>query len=168
VFAYSMILTSRTDDMVEIEHWFRERAQIEERLKDSKYGAALRHLPSGYKVVNIVWMWAALLAMNISATLSALARPDTSEQNAEDTEDDPCTAHAVSDPSTPPAPRGARRRREPLRAHGKRLGRETICVVGRIARHARGLVVHLHPMHEGGAMLRAYTALREMPSYLGP
>jgi len=45
VFAYSMILTSRKDDMVEIEHWSRERAQIEERLKGSKHGAALGHLP---------------------------------------------------------------------------------------------------------------------------
>jgi hypothetical protein len=53
------------DDVVTLEYWFRQRAQIEERLKDLKHGAALCHLPSGYKVVNVVWMWAALLAMNI-------------------------------------------------------------------------------------------------------
>lgn len=107
--------------------------------------------------------------MNISATLSALARPATDEREAHDTEDDAWVAHAVSDASVVlPVPLRPRRRREPLRAHGKRVCRETICVVGRIARHARGLVVHLHPMHEGGALLQTYATLCEMPTYLGP
>jgi hypothetical protein len=34
--------------------------------KDAKHGAALRHLPSGDRTVNTVWMWAALLACAIS------------------------------------------------------------------------------------------------------
>lgn len=178
VFAYSMILTSLTDDLVDLEHWFRQRAQIEERLKDSKHGAALRHLPSGYKVVNVVWMWAAFLAMNISATLSALARPaDAQREPHDDGDDDACDegvdeAHVEEPGGDPPSPSAAipapRQQRAPLRAHGKRLRRETICVVGRIVRHARGLVVHLHPMHEDGPMLRAYAALRAMPDFSGP
>ena len=178
VFAYSMILTSLDDDMVDLEHWFRERAQVEERLKDSKHGAALRHLPSGYKVVNVVWMQAAFLAMNISATLSALARPPDAERAPhddgvddalDDGDDEAHVEEPGGDPPSPgaliPAPQG---HRQPLRAHGKRLRRETICVVGRIARHARRLVVHLHPMHEDGPMLRAYAALRQMPDFSGP
>jgi len=170
VFAYSMIITSLSDDFVELEWWSRQRAQVEQRLKDSKHGAALRHLPSGYKVVNVVWMWAAFLAMNISATLSALARPPDISLDAQDDSDDETHVEEVAGgPPTDAAALSSRQRcTEPLRVHKKRLRRETICVVGRIARHARGLVVHLHPMHEGGPMLRAYAALCAMPNFAGP
>ena len=156
-YSYSMILTSLDGDMAELEHWFRERAQVEERLKDSKYGAALRHLPSGQKVVNAVWMWSGFLALNISAVLSAFARaaPGQATQS-----DGPGTG------STSPSQRGRRRRRHrPLRAHGKRLRREIVNVPGRLARHARGLVVHLHPSQKGGPLVRVYRALRNLPSF---
>ena len=50
-----------------IEHFHRHRAQIEERLKESKLGQALRHLPSGDEHANRVWLTAALLALNLTA-----------------------------------------------------------------------------------------------------
>lgn len=37
---------------------------------------ALRHLPSGCESVNRTWMWAALLALNVSAWLQSLAGVD--------------------------------------------------------------------------------------------
>ncbi len=77
VYAYSFIVTNLLGDPVEIEAWFRERAQVEERIKDSKCGLALRHLPSGYEAVNRVWMWSALLALNLSAWVQALGGADT-------------------------------------------------------------------------------------------
>jgi Transposase DDE domain group 1 len=77
LFSYSMIVTNIDDDPVSLEAWFRERTQIEERIKDSKLGMALRHLPSGAAEVNAVWMWAALLALNCSAWLQALTGLDT-------------------------------------------------------------------------------------------
>ena len=165
-YSYSMIITSLTDDMVSVEHWFRERAQIEERLKDSKLGDALRHLPSGYKVVNAVWMWSAFLALNLSAVLSALARAD--EDRAEQARAEQERAALDQNPAnlSPPEPRRSRRR--PLRAHGKRLRREVINVPGRLAHHARGLVVHLHPSQDGGPLVRVYDALQLLPSYAGP
>jgi Transposase DDE domain group 1 len=71
VYGYSFFLTSRpvdTDErLAETEHWYRHRTDIEALNKDAKIGAALRHLPSGDKTVNTLWMWAALLACNISA-----------------------------------------------------------------------------------------------------
>jgi len=76
-YAYSFIVTNLDGDVVDIEAWFRQRAQVEERLKDSKCGLALRHLPSGYRSVNVVWMWAAFLALNLSAWTQALAGIDT-------------------------------------------------------------------------------------------
>lgn len=42
---------------MDIEAWFRKRALVEERIKDSKLGLALRHLTSGYETVNRAWMW---------------------------------------------------------------------------------------------------------------
>jgi len=44
-------------DVVEVEAWFRQRALVEEAIKDSKAGMALRHLPSGHEAVNRTWMW---------------------------------------------------------------------------------------------------------------
>jgi hypothetical protein len=76
LYAYSFIVTNLDGDPVEIEAWFRERAQVEERIKDSKCGLALRHLPSGYEAVNRVWMWSALLALNLSAWVQALGGAD--------------------------------------------------------------------------------------------
>src|SRR5450759_333503 len=61
---------------VAIEAWFRDRAWVEERIKDSKLGMALRHLPSGYAAANEVWMWAAFLALSLSAALQALTGHD--------------------------------------------------------------------------------------------
>ena len=41
---------------VAAEHWYRHRTSIENIFRDSKLGAALRHLPSGYHQVNMAWM----------------------------------------------------------------------------------------------------------------
>lgn len=76
VYAYSFIVTNLSGDICDIEAWFRMRALVEERIKDSKLGLAMRHMPSGYEAVNAMWMWAALLALNISAWLQALTEHD--------------------------------------------------------------------------------------------
>lgn len=75
-YAYSFIVTNLAWHPVALEYWFRQRALVEERIKDAKAGAALRHLPSGYQAVNHTWMWAALFALNISGWLQTLARTD--------------------------------------------------------------------------------------------
>ena len=75
-YAYSPIVTNLTGSAVAIEAWFRDRAWVEERIKDSKLGMALRHLPSGYAAANEVWMWAAFLALSLSAALQALTGHD--------------------------------------------------------------------------------------------
>ena len=45
---------------------------LENIFRDSKLGAALRHLPSGYPQVNLAWMWGALLAATMAAWLHQL------------------------------------------------------------------------------------------------
>jgi hypothetical protein len=69
VHGYSFILTDIPDDRQAawVERFHRHRAQIEERLKDTKLGQALRHLPSGDTNANRVWLAATLLALNITA-----------------------------------------------------------------------------------------------------
>jgi len=75
--AYTFILTNLDWDCVAVEAWFRQRALVEERIKDSKWGMALRHLPSGHEAVNVTWMWAAFLALNLSVWTQSLAGLDT-------------------------------------------------------------------------------------------
>jgi hypothetical protein len=74
---YSFICTNLSWHPVAAEWWFRQRALVEERIKDTKLGMALRHLPSGYQAVNRTWMWAALFATNISVWVQSLGRTDT-------------------------------------------------------------------------------------------
>lgn len=76
-YAYSFVVTNLAGEPTEIEAWFRQRALVEERIKDSKCGLALRHLPSGYSEVNAVWMWSAFLALNLSVFCQSLAGTDT-------------------------------------------------------------------------------------------
>ncbi|MFG1952617.1 IS1380 family transposase [Micromonospora sp. NPDC048830] len=80
VYAYSFIATnldvSTPAKAVEAEAWHRMRTDIEDRIRDAKHGAALRHLPSASRTANTVWMWGALLAVNLSAWLQELAGLD--------------------------------------------------------------------------------------------
>ena len=80
VYAYSFIATnldvSTPAKAVAVEAWHRMRTDIEDRIRDAKHGAALRHLPSASRAANTVWMWAALLAVNLSAWLQELAGLD--------------------------------------------------------------------------------------------
>jgi hypothetical protein len=80
VYAYSFIATnadvSTPAKAAAVEAWHRMRTDIEDRIRDAKHGAALRHLPSGDRTVNTVWMWGALLAVNLSAWLQELSGLD--------------------------------------------------------------------------------------------
>lgn len=120
-FAYSFIVSDIPADeqsAVEVEHFHRQRAQIEERFKDAKLGQALRHLPSGKLNANRLWLACALLALNITAL--------------------------VCDISPAAGASGAAPEDTPLRRHAKTLRRLLFCVPARIARSARQTVLHLH------------------------
>jgi len=81
-YAYSFIITNLAGDICDIEAWFRMRALVEEKIKDSKLGLALRHMPSCFEAVNVMWMWAALLGLNISSWLQALTGHDEADGRA--------------------------------------------------------------------------------------
>ena len=71
IYAYSFICTnldcSTPARAAAVEHWYRHRTSIENIFRDSKHGAALRHLPSGHEQVNTAWMRASLIAAAIAA-----------------------------------------------------------------------------------------------------
>ena len=119
-FAYSFIVTDIPAcemTAVEVEHFHRQRAQIEERFKDVKLGQALRHLPSGNLNANRLWLACSLLALNITAWVCDISPAASASGNApKDT---------------------------PLRRHAKTLRRLLFCVPGRIVRTARRIIVRL-------------------------
>jgi len=82
LYGYSIILTSLRGRPERIEHWFRQRTQIEDRIRDTKLGYALRHLPSGHPNVNHTWAWAAHLALNLTVLLQAIAYPNEARAHA--------------------------------------------------------------------------------------
>ena len=143
IYGYSFILTnlevSTPDKAVAAEHWYRHRTTIENILRDSKHGAALRHLPSGYPRVNMAWMWGALLAACMAAWLHQLTAVTAGEEIL--------AGHGV---------RGGKAMIATLRWR-------LIAVPGRLIRHGRQLILRLPPgchlLAEVLARLRALPAL---------
>lgn len=142
IYAYSFILTSldvsAPDQAAAAEHWYRHRTTIESVFRDSKHGAALRHLPSGHPRVNLAWMWGALLAANIAAWLHQLTTLTAGE--------DILAGHGV---------RGGKAMIATPR-------RRLIAIPARLIRHGRQLILRLPP---GRYLLAEILArLRSLPA----
>jgi hypothetical protein len=142
IYAYSFILTNldvcMPDKGAAAEHWYRHRTTVENIFRDSKLGAALRHLPSGYPGVNMAWMWGALLAASMAAWLHQL----TAATHGEDI----LAGHGV---------RGGKAMIATLRWR-------LIAIPGRLTRHARHLTLRLPPGH--GLLPQILARLRELPA----
>ena len=142
IYAYSFILTnldvSAPDKAAAVEHWHRHRTTVENLFRDSKLGAALRHLPSGYPQVNLAWMWGALLAASMAAWLHQLTAIIVGE--------DIVHGHGV---------RGGKAMIATLRWR-------LIAVPGRLTRHGRHLVLRLPPGHY--LLPEVLARLRQLPA----
>jgi hypothetical protein len=142
VYAYSFIMTnldvSSPARAAAAEHWYRHRSTVENLFRDSKLGAALRHLPSGYPQVNLAWMWGALLAAAMAAWLHQLTAMALGE--------DIVHGHGV---------RGGKAMIATLRWR-------LIAVPGRLIRHARHLILRLPPGH--GLLPEVLARLRALPA----
>jgi hypothetical protein len=142
IYAYSFLVTnldvSTPGKAAAAEHWYRHRTTVENIFRDSKHGAALRHLPSGYPRVNMAWMWGALLAATMAAWLHQLTTITAGE--------DILAGHGV---------RGGKAMIATLRWR-------LIAIPGRLIRHARQLTLRLPPgchlLPEVLARLRALPA----------
>jgi hypothetical protein len=142
VYAYSFILTnldvSSPAKAIAAEHWYRHRTTVENLFRDSKLGAALRHLPSGYPQVNLAWMWGALLAAAMAAWLHQLTATTAGE--------DIVHGHGV---------RGGKAMIATLRWR-------LIAIPGRLVRHARHLTLRLPPGHS--LLPEVLARLRALPA----
>ncbi len=142
IYGYSFVLTnlnvSAPDKAAAAEHWYRHRTTIENIFRDSKHGAALRHLPSGYPAVNTAGMWGALLAASMAAWLHQLTTPTRGETTLE--------GHGV---------RGGKAMIETLR-------RRVISVPARLVGHAGQLILRLPPGH--GLLAEVLARLRALPA----
>ncbi|MDQ2896990.1 MAG: transposase [Actinomycetota bacterium] len=131
MYAYSFILTDNPHQHTcWIEHHHRHRAQIEERLKDTKTGQALRHLPSGDINANRVWLTSAMLALNLTAWCCDLS---------------PAAA----------ASRQATNQRTPLRRHANTLRRILFNIPAQIIHTGRRLILRLPLGHPHADTLQA-------------
>jgi hypothetical protein len=142
IYAYSFILTnldvSSPDKAAAVEHWHRYRTTVENLFRDSKLGAALRHLSSGYPQVNLAWMWGALLAASMAAWLHQLT--------------------AITAGQDILAGHGVRGGKAMIATPRWRL----IAVPGRLIHHARHLVLRLPPGHY--LLPEILTRIRQLPA----
>jgi len=140
VFGYSFIMTnldvSTGAKAAQVEHWYRHRTQVENLFRDTKHGAALRHLPSGHHTVNRAWMWGALLAATCCGWLHHLTATTRHGQ---------LVGHGA---------RGGQAMITTLR-------RRLITVPARLVRHARGLTLRLPPGND--LLAEVLARLRALP-----
>ena len=138
LYGYSFILTDRDEDVTFLEHHHRHRAQIEERIREAKLGAALRRLPSGDLNANRVWLFCSLLAVNLGAMV--------------------CDVSPLAGASGQ-APQGA-----PLRRAAKTLRRALFGVPARVIRTGRRTIMRLPAgFRYAGAFAATYRAVWALP-----
>jgi hypothetical protein len=113
VYGYSFILTDVAGSAAEVECHHRERAQIEERIKDQKLGVSLRRLPLSDLDANRFWLHCTALALNLLAVLNDLMFG--------------------------PEPPG----HLPRRRQAKWVRRMLLCVPARIIHHSRQIILRL-------------------------
>jgi hypothetical protein len=113
VYGYSFILTDLQGSAAQVEHHHRDRAQIEERIKDAKLGVSLRRLPLSDLDANRVWLACSALALNLLALLNDLMFG-----------------------TEPPG-------HLPRRRQAKFVRRMLLCVPARVIHHARQIILRL-------------------------
>jgi hypothetical protein len=144
IYAYSFMCTnidvSTPAKAAAFEHWYRQRTTIENIFRDGKHGAALRHLPSGYKEINTAWMHGALLAANMAAWLHQITAAESGDREKETV-----TGHGV---------RGGKAMIATLR-------HRLIRIPARLIRHAGQITLRLPPGH--GLLAEILTRIRKIP-----
>ena len=155
VYGYSFILTDISGEAADVELWQRQRADIEERIKDTKLGCGLVHLPLGTMRANRAWQVATVIAVNLVAMLSAVMLSTLPAAPAAEEMEDTSRGSAEDDDLD----------REPSHRLAKTIRRWMIAVPGRIARTGRR--VHLH-LPRGwlwaDRIIAVYARLRLIPS----
>ena len=81
-YSYHGFITDREGDTLELEADHRRHAEVENAIRDLKYGVGLNHLPSGRFTANAAWLAVQALAHKWLASEGfslSVADPDTQE-----------------------------------------------------------------------------------------
>ena len=65
-YSYHAFITDREGDVLELEADHRRDAEIENAIRDLKYGVGLNHLPSGRFPANAAWLAVQVMAHNLA------------------------------------------------------------------------------------------------------
>ncbi|MCY4417538.1 MAG: transposase [Chloroflexi bacterium] len=65
-YSYHAFITDREGDTLDLEADHRRHAEIENTIRDLKYGVGLNHLPSGRFPANAVWLAVQVMAYNLA------------------------------------------------------------------------------------------------------
>jgi hypothetical protein len=76
-FTYHAFITDREGEMLELEADHRRHAEIENTIRDLKYGVGLNHLPSGRFGANAAWLAINVMAHNLARFSTRLGLGDT-------------------------------------------------------------------------------------------
>ena len=72
-FSYHAFITDRPGATLELEADHRRHAEIENVIRDLKYGVGMNHFPSGRFGANAAWWALTILAFNLNAAMKRLA-----------------------------------------------------------------------------------------------
>ena len=71
-YSYHGCITDREGAMLDLEADHRRHAEVENAIRDLKYGVGLNHLPSGRFAANAAWLWVQVMAHNLARWLSRI------------------------------------------------------------------------------------------------
>ena len=72
-YSYHALITDREGDTLELEADHRRHAEIENAIRDLKYGVGLNHLPSGRFAANAAWLAVQVIAHNLGRWTARIA-----------------------------------------------------------------------------------------------
>ena len=72
-YSYHAFITDRDGDTLELEADHRRHAEIENAIRDLKYGVGLNHLPSGRFAANGAWLAVQVMAHNLARWIARIA-----------------------------------------------------------------------------------------------
>ena len=76
-YSYHAFITDREGDTLELEADHRRHAEIENTIRDLKYGVGLNHLPSGRFPANGAWLAVQVMAHNLARWTGRIALGET-------------------------------------------------------------------------------------------
>ena len=76
-YSYHAFITDRQGDTLELEADHRRHAEVENAIRDLKYGMGLNHLPSGHFAANAAWLAVQVMAHNLARWTGRIALGET-------------------------------------------------------------------------------------------